>query len=276
VTPCVADFRSDLCTSIGDRLKAQVRKPLVVGISGAQGSGKSTLADKIALQLRRDGLSVATLSLDDLYLTRSEREALGQVVHPLLKVRGVPGTHDVGLGLSIFADIEAGRTLLLPRFDKALDNRAPVERWTRVSHPLDVLIFEGWCVGARPQPFSSLAEPVNALEREQDRSGKWRQFANEALATDYQRLFARIHFQIFLEAPAWEVVLNWRIQQEQDLRCKSTGHSCAVMDDQEVERFVQHYERLTRHMLDEMPKRADFTIVLEPDRSWGASKSVKQ
>ncbi len=77
-------------------------EPFVLGINGAQGTGKSTLADFI-----REFLGVAhdrstmVLSIDDLYLTRAQRQALAKDIHPLLATRGVPGTHDVELGLSI-------------------------------------------------------------------------------------------------------------------------------------------------------------------------------
>jgi D-glycerate 3-kinase len=38
------------------------------------------------------------------------------------------------------------------------------------------------------------------------------------------------------------------------------------MDAAAVAAFIQHYERLTRHILTEMPGRADLTLYLDPDR----------
>lgn len=264
-------LQSLLWTSIVDLVSARSRAPLVLGICGAQGSGKSTLASELIGKLRREGLAVATLSLDDIYLTRAEREALARDVHPLLGTRGVPGTHDVALGLSLLRDIDAGKPVLLPRFDKLADDRLPREGWEQVDQPLDVLIFEGWCVGARPQPAALLGKPVNGLERDSDPDGIWRAYVNAALAGDYQTLFARIDFLTLLAAPAWDVVLNWRMEQERGLQKQGGAEFGSAMDVDEVARFIQHYERLTRYILEEMPGRADLTIPLGIDRSWRTS-----
>jgi D-glycerate 3-kinase len=128
------------------------------------------------------------------------------------------------------------------------------------------VIFEGWCVGARPQDAAALAEPVNALERERDPSGVWRRYANDALAGAYQRLFARIDLLALLRAPSWPRVLAWRLEQEKALR-RSGAHGAGVMSDDEVRAFVRHYERLTRHILETMPDYADLVLQLDDDRT---------
>ncbi|HEX2494359.1 MAG TPA: hypothetical protein VHK24_11330, partial [Steroidobacter sp.] len=95
-------------------------------------------------------------------------------------------------------------------------------------------------------------------------------YVNDALASDYQRLFARLDFLVFLAAPAFEVVLEWRTQQEHELRAQSRLLGIAatgLMSDAALARFIQHYERLTRHMLLETPSRADLVIRLAADRS---------
>src|SRR6187402_352808 len=76
---------------------AHASSPFILGISGLQGSGKSTLAASLIEAAKERGWSAVSLSLDDVYLTRAEREALGRQVHPLLRTRGVPGTHDLTL-----------------------------------------------------------------------------------------------------------------------------------------------------------------------------------
>lgn len=157
-------------------------RPLVVGICGAQGSGKSTLVARLAQRLDR----VATLSLDDLYLTRAEREALARDVHPLLRTRGVPGTHDIDLGMAVMASLDRGAAVRLPRFDKAIDDRSPETSWPTAAANTRVMLFEGWCVGALPQESEALAEPANALEREEDRDGTWRRYVNDMLAGPYR------------------------------------------------------------------------------------------
>jgi D-glycerate 3-kinase len=237
------------------------------GICGAQGSGKSTLAASLANLCEAEGIATAVLSIDDLYLTRVEREALARNVHPHLRTRGVPGTHDIALGLALLEDLDHGRSVLLPRFDKARDDRFAIERWDLAVAGTELLIFEGWCVGARPEPEAALAAPINALERNEDANGIWRTFANNALAGDYQRLFARIDILMLLAAPNFAVVREWRIEQERGLRDKEGPDAVGLMCDSEVTRFIQHYERLTRHILAEMPARANLVAMLSEDRS---------
>ena len=239
---------------------------LVVGLCGTQASGKSTLVASVAALLRTAGLQVALLSIDDLYLGHAERQQLARTVHPLLATRGVPGTHDVGLGMQVFDALLAGREVELPAFDKAQDDRKPAGRGPRVAAGVQVLLFEGWCVGARPQAEAALVEPVNTLEREEDPDGRWRRFANAHLAGEYQQLFARLDELVLLKAPSFESVLAWRQLQEQKLRDRllAAGESLArAMSDAQVARFIAHYERLTRHILAEMPARADIVIPVE-------------
>lgn len=230
-----------------------------IGICGAQGSGKSTLAAALAEQLALRGVRVAALSLDDLYLTRAERQTLAHEAHPLFATRGVPGTHDVALGLATLDALARGEPAPLPRFDKACDDRAPPAAWPHAPGATEVLLLEGWCLGARPQDGAALVEPVNALEGDEDPDGVWRAYANAALDGDYRQLFGRIDRLVFLAAPSWDVVAAWREQQEAELRTKGGS---AVMDADQVARFIQHYERLTRLMLATMPDQADLTVQL--------------
>lgn len=217
------------------------------------------------MHLRCVGINAAVLSIDDLYFGKAHRAALARDVHPLLCTRGVPGTHDVALGLAIFDALDRGEAIQLPRFDKASDERLAGKNWPHVLAGLDVLVFEGWCVGAYPQPVPTLAEPVNELERDEDSDGRWRGFVNAALSDEYQRLFARLDYLILLAAPAFNTVYGWRLEQEQQLRKQAICPG--MMSDIELRRFIQHYERLTRHILVEMPRRADLTIRLGADHS---------
>ena len=189
---------------------------------------------------------------------------LADTVHPLLRTRGVPGTHDVALGLTLFDALDRGEAVRLPRYDKARDDRAAEAAWTMVPAGLEVLLFEGWCVGAMPQPSAALAKTVNVLERDEDADGGWRQSVNAALGRDYQRLFARLDRLVLLAAPGFDAVYAWRLEQERQLSRDRAGPG--IMSDVELHRFVAHYERLTRHILREMPGRADLTIYLDADR----------
>ncbi|WP_322964053.1 kinase [Sphingomonas fuzhouensis] len=236
--------------------------PLILGLCGAQGSGKSTVAGRLAAQVEKS----AILSLDDLYLTRAERQRLARTVHPLFATRGVPGTHDVALGVDTIAAVARGEAVPLPRFDKAIDDRAPMATWLRAPAGCALLIFEGWCVGARPQAEADLATPINVLEAQEDADGIWRRHVNAALATDYPALFDAIGALVLMVAPDWPTVLRWRAQQEEALRRKRGG-GVGVMDAAQLARFVSHYERLTRHIWAEMPGRADLCLKLAEDRS---------
>ncbi|MBN8813422.1 MAG: kinase [Sphingomonas sp.] len=234
---------------IAARLRPGRRRPFVLGIAGAQGSGKSTIARALAA---RFGCPV--LSLDDLYLDGAARQRLAETVHPLLRTRGVPGTHDVAAGLAAIESLAHGPALL-PRFDKARDEPGSPER---VAGPAEMLILEGWCLGMRPQAAAELVAPINDLERVHDADGRWRRWVNARLAGAYQALWARIDQLVFLEAPGFDVVADWRIEQEHAAR--------GPMSDAEVRRFVQYYERLTRHMLRHGHAWADLTLHLDADR----------
>ncbi len=233
---------------------------LRVGLCGPQGSGKTTSARVLERLLEADGLRAVILSLDDLYLPLEARRRLAAEVHPLLLTRGVPGTHEVQLGLDLLDRLGRPGPTLMPRFDKASDERAPADRWTPIEGPADVILFEGWCVGATPQAETALRRPVNDLERERDPQGVWRAYANAALAGPYRALFADLGLLVLFEGPSFDVVLGWR--QEQEHKLKTPG-----MSDAQLAVFIQHYERLTRHIQAEMPARADLVVRLGRDRA---------
>ena len=240
----------------------------IVGIYGAQGSGKSTAAFAVAHLLESAGQRVVVLSLDDLYLPRAEREALAARVHPLFTTRGVPGTHDIALGkrvLRALADAAREAPVELPRFDKAVDDTGASEF---VAPAPDLILFEGWCVGCPPEEPAALIEPRNDLERHEDVDGHWRHHVNDALAGPYGELFARIDLQVSLMVPSWEVVRRHRGDQERALRAER-GED-AGMSDAELDRFVAHFERLTRHTLEAMPRRTEIVVWLDEAR-WPSS-----
>lgn len=238
-------------------------RPLVVGINGAQGSGKSTLCKFLEVLLVEHNQRSVTVSLDDLYLTRAERRAAAEDHHPLFATRGVPGTHDIALGETVLDALRTGRPVTLPRFDKASDDRS--EDGTLVDRPIEVILFEGWCVGAVPQPAAALREPVNQLEAEEDPDGVWRREVNRRLATDYAELFGRIDFLVMLKVETFEDAKAYRRLQEQKLVASHPG-GAALMDEAALDRFQMHYERLTRWMLEEMPPRADIVIEIGADQ----------
>jgi D-glycerate 3-kinase len=245
-------------------------KPFIVGVCGPQGSGKSTMTAILAELLHREGLAVAVLSIDDLYLSRSEREQLAMRIHPLLRTRGVPGTHDVPLGVQILDALARVGSTALPCFDKATDDRRARAAWPCIPTPVDVVLFEGWFVGALPQHQSALAAPVNELERNDDAQRQWRTFVNDSLRDEYQKLFERIDLLVLLQADHFDVVYRWRAEQERKLLerlQREGGDASRLMDEGALHRFIAHYERLTRHIMEEMPARADVVIELDDERT---------
>jgi D-glycerate 3-kinase len=237
--------------------------PLIVGINGAQGSGKTTLCKFLEVLLVEHNRIGVTLSLDDLYLTREQRLRMAADLHPLFATRGVPGTHDTALGMAVLDRLLAGKSADMPVFDKARDDRAEGTR--HVEPPVHVVLFEGWCVDAVPQPAADLREPVNALERDEDPRGLWRREVNRRLGTDYAGLFARIDCLVMLAVPDFATVLGHRRLQEQKLGAGNPGAG-APMDDAALERFIAHYQRLTEWTLAEMPARADILVEIGRDQ----------
>ena len=242
---------------------------LCIGMNGAQGSGKSTLARFLQVYFQEwHELSVVILSLDDLYLTRADRIALAEEVHPLFKTRGVPGTHDIGLGIGFVKCCMEGnwKEACSPRFNKANDDREPSSQWLRLEKAPDIILLEGWCVGALPEPEEALIEPVNILEKVEDAAGTWRRYVNTRLAAEYKIFYDMFSHWVVLQPPSFEAVVENRIKQENQLRNQlhaSSLKGSRVMSDEEVIRFISHYERLTRWMWDVFPKRADILIQLE-------------
>jgi len=242
---------------------------LVVGISGCQGSGKSTLAALLVLLLREQlGIRSVNLSIDDFYHTLATRQQLARDVHPLLATRGVPGTHDVPLALETIAALSQPGVVKIPRFDKAIDDRRPPSQWPEITGPVDVVILEGWCLSIPAQPASALQAPVNSLEAQEDADGLWRGYVNAQLEADYTRLYDRVDFLVMLKAPDFSKVFEWRQNQEDKLAASTgAGSSNRIMNPAQLRRFIQHYERITRHGLDVLPASADVVFQLTGEQT---------
>jgi D-glycerate 3-kinase len=253
--------------------KAASGMPLVIGVNGSQGSGKSTLADLVVCILKRvHGLSALSLSIDDFYLTRIEREQLADTIHPLLATRGVPGTHDIELACRTLERLKAySEPVAVPRFDKSRDDRFPEDNWGRVTQPADVIILEGWCVGSVAQEDQALTRPVNKLEAEEDADGVWRTYVNLQLRNNYPKLFSFVDIWIMLKAPSFECVFGWRFEQEQKLQTSlaeqgKADSATALMNREAVARFIQHYQRITEHTLKTLPSEVHFLFELDGRR----------
>lgn len=237
--------------------------PLLM-LSGPQGAGKSTaLAEALAAL----DTPIAGLSLDDVYLTRAERAALAASVSPLFAVRGPPGTHDLALLAQTIAALrsadEASQTPL-PVFDKLADDRAPPAAWRRFTGRPAAIVIEGWMMGALPEVAAPDAPPLNAVEAS-DTDGAWRRYQEAALAGTYADLWDRADSFCHLAAPGFECVAAWRLQQEAGLWA-ARGEAMPQARRAWVLHFIQHYERLTRRMIDGA-RRAGAVIEIDAARN---------
>jgi len=237
-------------------------RPVRIAVVGAQGSGKTTLARAAA-----ERYGAAQISIDDVYLTRAEREAMARDVHPLFVTRGPPGTHDLNMLADLMDRLSAARPgdeTPLPDFDKRGDDRVPPDRWRTFSGRPSAILIDAWCLGALPQTEGGLAEPINALERDRDPDGGWRRAVNGFVGGAYADFAAGLDAVLFLKAPDFDVVLDWRCQQEADL----LGVAPADLPTAERTRladFIQYFERVTRHML-AGGVNADLTVSLDRNR----------
>ncbi len=237
----------------------------VIAIVGAQGSGKTTLARAAA-----EAFGAVQVSIDDVYLTRMEREALAREAHPLLLMRGPPGTHDLDL-LERLIEALGGAgpddATLIPDFDKRGDDRWPVTHWREHRGRPRAVLIDAWCLGARAVSEHDLAMPINALEQQHDRDGRWRSLVNGQLAGPYARFAQRLGGTLFLRAPGFEVVHRWRCQQEADLLGVAPD-ALPVHERDRLAGFIQYFERVTRQMLDGHVA-ADVVVQLDEHRRAG-------
>ncbi len=245
---------------------------LLIGINGCQGSGKSTLAALLTKLLTHTyQKNVANLSIDDFYLTRQERQDLANKVHPLFKTRGVPGTHDTRLLQKTLTNLtNTQASIPIPRFDKSIDDRSATSQWDYLNGPADIIILEGWCIGVCSQKESALITAINTLEKEEDPKGIWRRKINKYIEKEYMPLFAQLDRLVMLKAPSFDCVYLWREKQEEKLRKKKTEQSLQnkkIMNSNELRRFIEHYQRLTEHMLCFLPQKADIVFELSPEHN---------
>lgn len=236
-----------LMTWVRDHVEQTDGMP-VLGLSGAQGIGKTTALRHLETL---PNLKVAVLSLDDFYLTKAERQHLAASVHPLCATRGAPGSHDVELLIRTIDRLRlaTGSSIARwPSFDKKTDDRAAERDWCELQGRPDAVLLEGWMIGALPDTEAKAAPPCNELEAKEDPTGRWRDWQERSLSKDYLPLWDKVDGFLHLVAPSFDVVMNWRCQQEETTLGLAPGTLPADRR-QWVARFIQHYERITRRML---------------------------
>jgi D-glycerate 3-kinase len=222
-------------------------KPLVLGISGPQGSGKTTLVTHLVNKLSSapHSLRVVSFSIDDIYLPHDELAALGRnnPGNKLLQHRGEPGTHDVRLGIQTIENLLAGKPTKIPAYDKSMFNghgdRVPSSQWTSAEPPVDIILFEGWCVGFQAISPENVAEKRSASTHPGTLSQhplEHLQYVNEKLE-EYSQIWDRFDALVWLNARDISFVYAWRLQQEHAMRA-ALGRG---MTDDQVKGFVDGY-----------------------------------
>ena len=240
------------------------KKTKVIGLSGGQGTGKSTISNILKIILKEAyKLETVIFSIDDFYKTLNERKKISSKISELFITRGVPGTHDTKMLFQCINNLKKKnfKKMIIPKFDKSIDDRSPKKKWLKVKKKPNIVIFEGWCVGVSAQKKKDLIIPINKLEKHGDDKKIWRQQVNLELKKNYKKIFDLIDMLIFLKVPSFKYVFKWRLLQERKLRITSKGKK--TMTDNEIKNFIMYYERLTKHMLKILPKTADAVISID-------------
>ncbi|MDC1280007.1 uridine kinase [Pelagibacteraceae bacterium] len=260
----VKSFLIPLCFWISK--KANKKKPYFVGLAGGQGTGKTTISSLIRIILTKYfKLNVFRISIDDFYKTRKERINLSKRIHPMFLTRGVPGTHDIDLMLKFFKKVKSKnfKKLEVPRFNKAIDDRCKKSLWYKIKSKPDVIIFEGWCVGARAQTNKQLKKPINSLEKVYDQNNKWRSHVNNQLKIKYKILFKQLDGLLYLKAKNFNLLRKWRLKQERKLWIHTKNkNNLKIMSNIDVINFMQTYQRITQQMFKDAIKSSSIIMNL--------------
>jgi D-glycerate 3-kinase len=226
-------------------------------ISGSQGVGKSTLV--LILKSVIENIynkKVMSVSLDDYYFSKKKRLQLSKKIHPLLRTRGVPGTHDTDkLRRHINKFSKKNFPIIIPIFDKLSDD---ITKRKNTIKKADILLLEGWCCGCLPIDNKYLCKNINKLESDLDKNYIWRNFYNDKLQNDYKKIFKLFDLKIYMQPASFKYVHKWRSDQEKKYLSKSVNKK--YMSKRQLDIFIQHYEKVTKWMIKTMPAEADMLI----------------
>lgn len=244
--------------------REELDRTLIQGILGGQGTGKSTLCIILKLILNYLGISVANLSIDDLYLTHAERQELRRK-DPRLLWRGPPGTHDVELGLQVIEQClqeDCDTDILMPRFDKSAYHGSGDRTTPEAIKKPDILLFEGWFVGVQPiaeDCFDNCPSPIFTSDDIQ--------FAkdNNQRLKAYLPMWDKLDRLIVLYPEDYRLSQQWRKDAERKMiALGNTG-----MRDEEIDRFVEYFWQSLHPDLFIKPllENADLVVEIKSDRT---------
>jgi D-glycerate 3-kinase len=246
--------------------RSKLNRTFVQGILGSQGTGKTTLCIILQYLLNYLGYSVATLSIDDLYLTYAQRQALQQQ-DPRLVWRGPPGTHDVDLGLQVIEQCLQGNSstkILMPRFDKSAFHGAGDRTVPEAITKPDILLFEGWFVGVIPVTNDCWENAPKPIITQEDR--QFARDSNQRLQA-YLPLWKKLDSLIVLDLEDYCLSKQWR--KEAEHKMIATGKT--GMSDEECDRFVEYFWKSLHPELFIKPltNSADLVVEIKSDRTLG-------
>jgi len=234
-------------------------------ISGSQGIGKTTILEILNKNFHKFfGKRILSLSLDDFYYDKAQREILSKTIHPLLMTRGVPGTHNIKEILNVINKFNQSEyPIKIPIFNKLKDTRGRKKRI--INKKTDIIILEGWCCGSPPINKKYLQKNINILEKKFDKKFIWRNYYNNKLKNEYSRLYKKFDKLIYFNAPKFSYVFNWRLKQENNM--KKTKKSKQGMRRKEIVEFIQHYEKISKWMMKILPGKASLTAYINTNQN---------
>ena len=243
-------------------LFSRVKDKKTLMIAGSQGSGKSTLSLQIKKYFKKYySKNVVILSIDDFYLSAHQRKLLAKKYKTnLFETRGVPGTHNLKLLNQTIRNLKRNKfPLFLPVFDKVTDNK---KKYQRKVNKADLIILEGWCVGSKPIDPNYLKKNINDLEKIEDSNLLWRTAYNKALV-EYQKVFKKFSYFVFIKIPSWDFVIDWKYKQELGLRSSHTN----IHLKKKLLTFIQYYEKLSKWMSLTSPSYCNVLITLDKNQT---------
>ena len=110
---------------------------------------------------------------------------------------------------------------------------------------------------------------TNKYLEKKDKKLIWRNRVNEELKKSYKKIFSLIDDIIFLKVRVLNMFINGDFFKKKiniNYKRKKT------MNDIQIKNFIMFYERLTRHMLKSLGKKANFLIKIDNDHRL---KSIK-
>ena len=222
----------------------QPGKTVIIGIQGGQGTGKTTLVNLLQEILNKEGYKVISFSIDDFYTTWKNRKELAKKYphNPFYQIpRGMPGTHRIELLKKVLQELKAGKETEIPLFDKSLHNGGGdiAKNTKKITQRQDFVLFEGWCLGLPMVSTNELQKICNKNKislRNLDPKLKYSTVVLQ-FVKKYQRLWRYLDRFIMLKPDSSALHLQWRLQQEKELKEKKNRG----MSEEQIEKFVEPY-----------------------------------